>query len=92
MLVLTSEAAATEARLLQQRGLPQRAAPPRAPSDILLTTSHGALAFLLLRGDEGTAAIVARATSAARAARRCTILWIGEQGLADAVARLQDEW
>jgi hypothetical protein len=92
MLVLTSAAAATEARLLVQRGLRQRDAPPTATSDILLTTPHGAQAFLLLRGDADASSIVARAATATRAARRCTILWLGERIQHSAVMALQEDW
>jgi len=92
MLVLTSAAAATEARLLVQRGLHQRDAPPTATSDIMLTTPHGAQAFLLLRGDADTSSIIARAATATRAARRCTILWLGERIQHGAVMALQDDW
>ena len=91
MLVLTSEAATAEARLLQQRGLRTRSAPPGAMSDLLLTTPKGAFAFLLLRGDD-TRAATARATAASRAARRCTLLWIGESVSHGAVEALQWDW
>eukprot|EP00967_Tisochrysis_lutea_P106141 scaffold162411_cov33-Tisochrysis_lutea.AAC.2 len=93
MLLLTSPSAAEIGRLLEARGLRRREAVAGATSDILLTTPRGgALAFVLLRADEDGAAAVGRATSAVRAARRCTILLIGERVPPGTVAALQDKW
>ena len=71
MFVISSSAAAAEARHLERKGVRTRDAPQGAASDMLLTTPRGALAFVLTRG-EAASAVVERATKAARAARRCT--------------------
>lgn len=90
MFVISSSAAAAEARHLERKGVRTRDAPQGAASDMLLTTPRGALAFVLTRG-EAASAVVARATKAARAARRCTILLLGERAQQSAVEALQEE-
>ena len=90
MFVISSSAAAAEARHLERKGVRTRDAPQGAASDMLLTTPRGALAFVLTRG-EAASAVVERATKAARAARRCTILLLGERAQQSAVEALQEE-
>lgn len=77
-LLLCSPAAegSRAAQLLQQRGL-QLKVSGSTTADLVLPVRGGSLSFLLFGEAEGNQELVDRASLAARASRRTTVLWTG---------------
>ena len=63
--------------LLQRHGFSTTVTHAAAAADLLLPAKGGSLAYLLWSGRAATQQLVERAAAAARAARRCTVLWVG---------------
>lgn len=66
-----------EVALLQRHGFCTTVTHAVHAADILLPAKGGSLAYLLWSGRTATQQLVERAAAAARAARRCTVLWVG---------------
>jgi hypothetical protein len=79
----------TEVRLLRQHGFTVRVA-ASAAADVVLPSAGGSLAFCILSGDAPAQPVAGRAAQAAKAARRCTILWVRADGNAADEVSLQN--
>ena len=95
-LLLCSPAAegSRAAQLLQQRGL-QLKVSGSTTADLVLPVRGGSLSFLLFGEAEGNQELVDRASLAARASRRTTVLWTGaiDHDIVDESAlALQNAW
>ena len=95
-LLLCSPAAegSRAAQLLQQRGL-QLKVSGSTTADLVLPVRGGSLSFLLFGEAEGNQELVDRASLAARASRRTTVLWTGaiDHDTVDETAlALQNAW
>jgi len=95
-LLLCSPAAegSRAAQLLQQRGL-QLKVSNSTTADLVLPVRGGSLSFLLFGEAEGNQELVDRASLAARASRRTTVLWTGaiDHDTVDETAlALQNAW
>ena len=95
-LLLCSPAAegSRAAQLLKQRGL-QLKVSGTTTADLVLPVRGGSLSFLLFDDAEGNQELVDRASLAARASRRTTVLWTGsiDHDTVDETAlALQNAW
>ena len=95
-LLLCSPAAegSRAAQLLQQRGL-QLKVSGSTTADLVLPVRGGSLSFLLFGEAEGNQELVDRASLAARASRRTTVLWtraIDHDTVDETALALQNAW
>jgi hypothetical protein len=79
-------ASSPEVRGLEQAGWTVRVPASAANADVLLPARGGSLAFCLWHEATGTTELLERAVAAARASRRCSILWVCKEGSSDAAA------
>ena len=88
-IALCSPAARPEAALLERHGY-RVTASATATADVVMPARGGALAFVLHRAEAACgAALVERAATAARAARRCSLLVVGGGAGAPALADVE---
>ena len=87
-IALCSPAARPEAALLERHGY--RVSAASSAADVVMPARGGALAFVLHRAEAACgAALVERAATAARAARRCSLLVVGGGAGAPALADVE---
>ena len=72
--------ACTAARLLRQHGYTIKVS-AAMPADIVLPLKGGSLAFVVATGTAAVVPAMERAVQAAKAARRCTVLVVGTDGM-----------